>query len=127
MRLTVGLAKPKVLPFEFPKQVNAGDSVTVVCVAKGSSPVRYEWSKDGLAFSRETASIVASDELSTIHIKSLQATHAGNYTCTASNAFGSDSFSARIRVQSESRFFLISPLINTAQQLLHTGSSDRAT
>ena len=71
------------------------------CIARGSSPIRFQWLKNDRVLSKETASISVTDDLSTIHFKSLQATHAGNYTCIASNDFGSDSFTARLRVLSE--------------------------
>ena len=93
------LAKPQVVPFEFPSRLSVGDKAVVSCIATGSLPIRFEWLKGGHAFSKDIASLVTSEDLSTIHIKTLQATHADNYTCTASNDFGSDSFTTRLRVK----------------------------
>ena len=99
--LTIAKAKPKILPFELPSKASAGDSVAANCIARGSSPIRFEWLKDSHVLSKETATISVTDYMSSIFINLVQATHAGNYTCITSNDFGSDSFTARLRVQSE--------------------------
>ena len=80
----------------------AGSKATATCAAEGSEPIRFEWLKDGQPVNMESVNIGRGDVMSTILFKSLRSTHAGNYSCVASNGFGSDTFTAQLSVQSES-------------------------
>ena len=60
-----------------------GDSVTLVCTAKGGPNNSFVWERDG--------KIIANDSI--VHLVSINASDGGNYTCTVSNAAGTDSTS----------------------------------
>ena len=56
--------------------------------------------KDGnLIQSGDHTKIKGDEEDSTLSIRSTKESDAGNYTCIAKNAFGSDSFTARLLIQ----------------------------
>lgn len=99
------------MPFDFPFQPNVGDRVMGGCVAGGSAPLRYEWLKDGSSLGVDAAKVFNNEEMSTILIKSVNASHSGNYTCVAHNSLGSDRFTARLSVKCEVRISLFSHLI----------------
>jgi hypothetical protein len=61
--------------------VNAGSAVSFTVSANGSSPLAYQWRKDGVAISGATASAYA--------IGSAQPADAGAYSVTVSNSAGS--------------------------------------
>ena len=49
-----------------------------------------------------TATVVNSQDFSSLGIKDASSDHSGNYTCVVSNAYGSESFTARLSVRCES-------------------------
>jgi hypothetical protein len=61
--------------------VPLGKSVTLTASATGSTPITYQWSKNGVAISGATASAYS--------IPVYAATHAGSYTVKVSNLAGS--------------------------------------
>ena len=64
--------------------------------------------------------------MTSILIKSVGASHSGNYTCVAHNSFGSDKFTARLSVKCEFRYSF-SPCSDDLRpyQLLRSGRPDR--
>nr|XP_054924919.1 myopalladin-like [Dermacentor andersoni] len=79
-----------------------GDEVIALCVVKKGSagPYHVEWRKDGAEL-RPTGrlSLSALSQSSTaLRIESLRPDDIGNYTCTARNAFGSDTVTASLVV-----------------------------
>ncbi|KAL3218030.1 hypothetical protein MRX96_050897 [Rhipicephalus microplus] len=95
---------PRLLEFAFPPDVSLGDEIIVPCVVKKDTagPYRIAWQKDGVDL-RENADRVSvsypnTKRSSTLSIASLQPEDVGNYTCSASNSFGSDSFTAALVV-----------------------------
>lgn len=97
------LAKPKIKPFAFEKSLKTGDKVVILCeLSDGSLPVTFNWLKDGHRyFGDETTKIITEEDFSHIRIKSIAGKDIGNYTCSASNSHGMDSFTARLVVKSE--------------------------
>ncbi|KAH6921909.1 hypothetical protein HPB50_006454 [Hyalomma asiaticum] len=95
---------PKLLEFAFPHDVALGDEVIVPCVVrKGTTgPYRIIWYKDGVDLQENTGRVSVSfantKRSSTLQIASLQPEDVGNYTCSVSNSFGSDSFTAPLLV-----------------------------
>jgi len=92
------LVPPKILPFtfgEFP--LSAGQPMTVTCaVIGGDKPMSVVW-----ALSDDASGVITvplSDAGSILTISSVQSHHAGNYTCSVSNAAGLASYSAELRV-----------------------------
>ena len=98
----VRAAEPKITPFEFPTHLKLGEKTSVSCMATGSTPLRFKWLKDGSEVPANLATIINSEEFSTIFIKNMSPVHSGNYTCVAENSFGSDRFTASLSVKCES-------------------------
>lgn len=94
---------PQLAPFVFGDEAaNAGEMATVQCaVIKGDLPVKIVWSLNGRPIdvgrvsgdhSYDIPDIVvtrSSKRISTLTIDSVAARHAGEYSCTATNAAGS--------------------------------------
>jgi hypothetical protein len=80
VNLTVGI-KPTITTQPVDQTVTTGSSVTFSVVAAGSSPLSYQWNKDGVAITGATSNIF------TINPASL--TDNGVYSCIVSNSFGS--------------------------------------
>lgn len=90
-------------PFEFQKSLKIGEKTTIVCELKdGSLPVTFVWMKDGHRFfGDEISKIDTEEDYSTIRFKSISSKDIGNYTCSASNSYGMDGFTAELLVKSE--------------------------
>jgi hypothetical protein len=76
--LTVGI-KPSIVTQPVSQSKSIGSPVTFSIVAAGSTPLSYQWSKDGNAI------IGAVSDTYTINL--LQNSDLGNYSCVVSNAF----------------------------------------
>ena len=77
--LTVGI-KPSIVTQPVSQSKSIGSLVAFSIVAAGSTPLNYQWSKDGTAILGATSNIYT--------INSLQNSDLGNYTCVVGNAFG---------------------------------------
>ncbi|XP_070397520.1 leucine-rich repeats and immunoglobulin-like domains protein 1 [Dermacentor albipictus] len=98
--------QPRIQPFAFPPNVNAGEEVSVTCVAAlGRKPLRFDWQHDGrvLASNARKHSRVVVDNIVTLTIERVTAEDVGNYTCTVTNGFGSDSATAALIVEAGNR------------------------
>ncbi|KAK1126108.1 hypothetical protein K0M31_004749 [Melipona bicolor] len=93
---------PKLLPFTFgEKPLNSGQVVTVPCaVVEGDQPLKLRWTLNGHAISPHSGiSIVdLGGRGAILSIGSVQATHAGTYTCIAENLAGRHELSADLIV-----------------------------
>ncbi|XP_022247273.1 Down syndrome cell adhesion molecule homolog isoform X1 [Limulus polyphemus] len=103
MMLNVRVA-PKIDPFTFKSDLSEGSRAAISCVVvAGDSPMFVKWFKDGhqLADGDHGASIVVAAEgyVSTLTLDNLSRRFNGNYTCRASNAVGTDSYSAYLEVK----------------------------
>lgn len=78
---------PKIEPFSFPDNIQAGARVHVVCVvSEGDAPMKITWLKDGHALkSGEAVTHQIEDYDLSLRIKKASTDHNGNYTCVASN------------------------------------------
>ncbi|KAH7958038.1 hypothetical protein HPB51_027975 [Rhipicephalus microplus] len=98
---------PRFQPFYFPKEHPLLETLVVSCIAiRGTQPVHFAWFKDGRPVDHNGGRTVAqqlSATLSTLTIPQVTAQDVGNYTCRASNAIGSDSYSAELLVTDEPR------------------------
>lgn len=67
---------------------------------KGDQPVEIEWSLNGIPITLDhfDISIVTTKRVSLLTIDVVRANHAGEYTCSASNAAGGTSYSAPLIV-----------------------------
>lgn len=109
---------PKITPFEFSKDVNVGDRVSVQCVVgTGDLPLSFNWLKDNVPISgaaikdeksnRKSASgnednsiiIRQNDEFSSaLSINALQPDQGGVYKCIVENDAAKETYSALLRV-----------------------------
>lgn len=81
---------PKIEPFTFPQNIQAGARVHVTCVvSEGDPPVHINWLKDGRPLKSHSdlgAATSSSDEFAlALKISSATPAHNGNYTCSAKN------------------------------------------
>ncbi|XP_077487047.1 cell adhesion molecule Dscam1-like isoform X3 [Amblyomma americanum] len=92
---------PKIQPFQLPARVKAGDKVSATCnLASGTPPVTFSWHKDGsdvTNFSKDIS--YGSNIMSVLAIPSASLESQGNYTCRATNTFGSDSHTVQLKVE----------------------------
>ncbi|XP_026825581.1 Down syndrome cell adhesion molecule-like protein Dscam2 isoform X25 [Ooceraea biroi] len=101
---------PKLLPFSFGEEpLNSGQVVTVPCaVVEGDPPLKLRWTLNGHAISPHSGiSIVdLGGRGAILSIGSVQATHAGTYTCVAENLAGRHELSADLIVNVPPRWIL---------------------
>ncbi|XP_076265909.1 Down syndrome cell adhesion molecule 1 isoform X39 [Rhynchophorus ferrugineus] len=101
---------PQIIPFEFGDEpVYVGQSVQVQCfVSEGDLPLQITWQLNGEDFDDrlELTPIPVGKRSSILMFESVTASHAGNYTCRASNAAGSSSFSSELQVNVPPRWIL---------------------
>ncbi|XP_043494164.1 Down syndrome cell adhesion molecule-like protein Dscam2 isoform X20 [Polistes fuscatus] len=114
------MVAPQIGPFSFGDEAaNAGDMATVQCaVIKGDLPVDIVWSLNGQPidvsgaptnqnYDRQDIIVNRSNKrASTLTIDSVAARHAGEYSCTASNAAGSATHSSVLTVNVPPRWIL---------------------
>ncbi|XP_043680612.1 Down syndrome cell adhesion molecule-like protein Dscam2 isoform X35 [Vespula pensylvanica] len=114
------MVAPQIGPFSFGDEAaNAGEMATVQCaVIKGDLPVDIVWSLNGQPvdvtdaqtnqnYDRQDIIVSRSNKrASTLTIDSVAARHAGEYSCTASNAAGSATHSSVLSVNVPPRWIL---------------------
>ncbi|OQR79153.1 hemicentin-2-like [Tropilaelaps mercedesae] len=93
---------PQIAPVKVPENLEEGQRLVIVCIVlKGSQPISFSWRKDNVP-------LVSSPDMKVMHtdsyqeqlqIEQLNADHVGNYTCGASNAFGSDQMSVAVALK----------------------------
>lgn len=112
---------PQIGPFSFGDEAaNAGEMATVQCaVIKGDLPVDIVWSLNGQLidvmdaqtnqnYDRQDIIVSRSNKrASTLTIDSVAARHAGEYSCTASNAAGSATHTSVLSVNGTICLFLV--------------------
>lgn len=94
--------KPKILPFGFPAEVEAGELIQVSCVvSRGDDPIVLQWYKDHLPLESSYSTTISKmdSKLSILVLRSADAQHRGNYTCSASNPVGRAEYSANLNVK----------------------------
>ena len=93
---------PKILPFSFgDRPLNEGQLITVPCaVIEGDSPISLTWLFNGRSISPHMrVTVVPLGERNMIlSVGSVQAIHAGQYTCAAQNDAGTYEFIANMTV-----------------------------
>lgn len=96
------LVAPQIVPFVMGDEpANWGDAVTATCtVFKGDFPIEIEWSLNSQPIDNNHPGITISTtkRVSLLTIDAVSASHAGEYTCSASNAAGGISYSAALAV-----------------------------
>lgn len=94
---------PEIVAFDIGEgPANWGDTVTATCtVVKGDHPIQIEWALNGEPISRnhyDISIVNTSKRVSLLTIDGVTARHAGEYTCSVSNAAGGTSYSATLAV-----------------------------
>ncbi len=80
-KLTVNGAAPTITTQPASQSVSVGAAAALTVAATGTTPMSYQWSKDGVAIAGATAT--------TYSIASVTSASAGNYTVVVTNAYGS--------------------------------------
>lgn len=104
------LVFPHIIPFDLEEEVNSGESIQLNChVSKGDAPLKISWNFHGEALSSHMGITTTKlgDRSSVLTIGSAMAAHSGNYTCTATNAAGSTSYTAPVHVNGTGSRMLI--------------------
>nr|XP_042899030.1 Down syndrome cell adhesion molecule-like protein 1 homolog [Parasteatoda tepidariorum] len=96
---------PILYPLSIPSDAGLGDSFDIACILKrGNIPANFEWSFNGIKpMKRLGIQINTSQKRSNYIIDSISASDVGNYSCTVSNADGSDSVSATLHVEGKTK------------------------
>ncbi|XP_061930156.1 cell adhesion molecule Dscam2 isoform X8 [Apis cerana] len=105
------MVAPEIVPFDIGEgPANWGDTVTATCtVLKGDHPIQIEWALNGEPISRnhyDISIVNTSKRVSLLTIDGVTARHAGEYTCSVSNAAGGTSYSATLAVNVPPRWIL---------------------
>lgn len=72
----------------------AGSRIKLDCVAQGTQPIVYRWTRNGKALSHVKYKAYGPS----LKINKLILDDAGNYTCVASNVFGNSNCSYEVKV-----------------------------
>nr|XP_050031654.1 myopalladin-like [Dermacentor andersoni] len=98
---------PEIQPFAFSKNSAMGQRASVGClVISGTGPYQFRWQHNGLPIVNSASKYARtkSEDLATVVIENVGAEDVGNYTCSVSNAFGTDSYTAPLDIEGETRF-----------------------
>ena len=71
-----------------------GGKIKLECVADGTAPISYQWTRNGKPLTRMKYQTYGP----VMKIDKLVLDDAGNYTCIASNAFGSSNCSYAVKI-----------------------------
>lgn len=95
---------PQIAPFSIGDEpANWGEAVSAVCtIVKGDLPIEVAWALNGEPVTNKNHGDITisstGKRVSLMTIEAVSARHAGEYTCTASNAAGATSYSATLAV-----------------------------
>lgn len=92
---------PYIIPFEFEGDANTGDSVQLNCyVSKGDTPLTITWTLNGENIKPDIgiSAVLIGQRTNLLTINSVEAEHAGEYTCLALNKAGRTLHSATLNV-----------------------------
>ncbi|KAJ8730195.1 hypothetical protein PYW07_017233 [Mythimna separata] len=92
---------PKIVSFQFPEELEVGGATQATCsLVSGDKPIQFSWHKDNLPIpSTLKVEQKNMDFFSLLIIQDLTSAHSGEYTCRATNDFGTVSHSASLIVK----------------------------
>ncbi|CAB3253560.1 unnamed protein product [Arctia plantaginis] len=92
---------PKIAPFQFPEELEVGGSTQATCsLVSGDKPIQFTWHKDNLPIpSILKVEQKNMDFFSLLIIQDLTSSHSGEYSCRATNDFGTVSHSTSLIVK----------------------------
>nr|XP_036231664.1 Down syndrome cell adhesion molecule-like protein Dscam2 [Bactrocera oleae] len=105
---------PQITPFSYDDIINTGDSIDLLCqIQKGDRPIKINWSFERVAGDARYDTLQPimrtnrfSSKSSVLSIPRATPAHTGTYTCTASNAAGSTTYSTNVTVNVPPRWIL---------------------
>ncbi|XP_060820240.1 cell adhesion molecule Dscam2 isoform X36 [Bombus pascuorum] len=106
------MVAPQIAPFTISDEpANWGEAVSAVCtVVKGDLPIEVAWALNGEPITNKNHGDITiqstGKRVSLMTIEAVSGRHAGEYTCTASNAAGATSYSASLAVNVPPRWIL---------------------
>ncbi|GIY67333.1 titin [Caerostris darwini] len=98
---------PKIQTFSFPENVIEGNMVSVTCIAATKTkPISFEWLKNSkeIIESDKNIRITSANDVSVLIVDPVTLEHSGNYTCSATNSVGKDTFTAALRVKASPKW-----------------------
>ncbi|XP_072932101.1 cell adhesion molecule Dscam2-like [Epargyreus clarus] len=92
---------PKIAPFQFPEELEVGGSTQATCsLVSGDKPIQFSWHKDNLPIpSVLKVEQKNMDFFTILIIQDLSSVHTGEYSCRATNDFGTVSHSSSLTVK----------------------------
>ncbi|RWS04981.1 titin-like protein [Dinothrombium tinctorium] len=93
---------PKLIPLPSLNPINEERPFALFCIVEdGSLPLSFQWFKNYKLINEQTESVKIESfkSSSNLRIEQLKQDHSGNYTCTVSNAFGTDSQTVNLIVK----------------------------
>ncbi|GFU50491.1 titin [Nephila pilipes] len=98
---------PKIQAFSFQDHVLEGTIVTVTCLATTKvKPISFQWFKNGKEINslQENIRVTSANDLSVLVLDPVHLENSGNFTCSATNAVGSDKFTASLKVKASPKW-----------------------
>ncbi|KAH7958040.1 hypothetical protein HPB51_027977 [Rhipicephalus microplus] len=90
---------PQIQPFAFPKDPRANSKIVISCNAHvGTEPISFAWFKNGQRVVSDTKAQTKafSETVSILTLLDVTSEDVGNYTCQATNRYGTDSLTAEL-------------------------------
>ncbi|XP_077487043.1 cell adhesion molecule Dscam1-like isoform X3 [Amblyomma americanum] len=91
---------PEIQPMVFPKNLKEGAKFRALCSVTGGPPFTFKWRKNNQNLPEEDDAVLTENaqDYSSLVIKKLRKSHAGNYTCVAMNRGGTTRHTAELIV-----------------------------
>lgn len=99
---------PRIQKFSFEDNIVDGKVISVTCFAiTKTKPVSFEWLKNGrrITAQEDNVRINTANEASLLILDPVTMDDGGNYTCSATNAHGTDKYTAVLEVKGIYWFF----------------------
>ncbi|XP_041978184.1 Down syndrome cell adhesion molecule-like protein Dscam2 isoform X2 [Aricia agestis] len=92
---------PKIVPFQFPEELEVGGSTQATCsLVSGDKPIQFTWHKDNLPIPATLKVEQKNMDFFTILvIQDLTSAHSGEYSCRATNDFGTVTHTSSLTVK----------------------------